>query len=313
MKYLPVIQEVVCKSIDDNNLSIMREDLLPFSFGGNKLRIADVFIEDMLDKKQNLMITYGNVRSNLSRAISAECCRRNIPVWIISPSEGVVDSIRTYNRLLSEMSHARIIECAKSKVRLTVLDCLEEAKIKGYIPYYIYGNEYGDGNKSTPIRAYYDVWQDNLWKFDYVFLATGTGMTQAGLICGKILDKNTTMTRIVGLSIARAPEDVRINVKNYVEAFVQSQGEIPKNMNDKYYIDVYDARFGGYGLYNDEIEKTIMQHWEVNGIGMDPVYTGKAFTAMIRYVKEYNLSKKRILFIHTGGAPLFFDWLANRV
>ena len=44
--------------VDENQNSIyaLREDLLPFSFGGNKYRIAKKYIEDMKQKKCTIMV-----------------------------------------------------------------------------------------------------------------------------------------------------------------------------------------------------------------------------------------------------------------
>ena len=36
-------------------------------------------------------------------------------------------------------------------------------------------------------------------------------------------------------------------------------------------------------------------------------YTGKAFYGMQDYLREKDIKGKKILFIHTGGTPLFFD------
>ena len=43
-------------------------------------------------------------------------------------------------------------------------------------------------------------------------------------------------------------------------------------------------------------------------------YTGKAFYGMVKYLEENQIQGKQIqgkqiLFLHTGGTPLFFDFL----
>ncbi len=43
-----------------------------------------------------------------------------------------------------------------------------------------------------------------------------------------------------------------------------------------------------------------------NSIILDPVYTGKAFYGMSQYIRENKIQGKNILFIHTGGLPIFF-------
>ena len=43
------------------------------------------------------------------------------------------------------------------------------------------------------------------------------------------------------------------------------------------------------------------------GMPLDSTYTGKAFMGMKDYIEKESLKGKQILFIHTGGTPLFFD------
>ena len=43
------------------------------------------------------------------------------------------------------------------------------------------------------------------------------------------------------------------------------------------------------------------------GIPLDSTYTGKAFRGMLSYLEENGIHGQKILFIHTGGTPLFFD------
>jgi D-cysteine desulfhydrase len=45
------------------------------------------------------------------------------------------------------------------------------------------------------------------------------------------------------------------------------------------------------------------------GIPMDTTYVGKAFCGMQNYLREKKITGKNILFIHTGGTPLYFDHL----
>ena len=63
----------------------------------------------------------------------------------------------------------------------------------------------------------------------------------------------------------------------------------------------------GYGQGNEEIRQTIREMLIHNGIPMDATYTGKAYAGMKKYIKEHGIYN--ILFIHTGGVPLFFDEL----
>ena len=64
---------------------------------------------------------------------------------------------------------------------------------------------------------------------------------------------------------------------------------------------------GGYGKYNDEIINTIKEVMQKEGIPLNTTYTGKAFWGMKEYLQKHKIVGKRVLFIHTGGTPLFFD------
>ena len=68
---------------------------------------------------------------------------------------------------------------------------------------------------------------------------------------------------------------------------------------------------GGYGEYDDAIRETILHVFHTTGMPLDPTYTGKAFCGMREYLKKHQIQGKNILFLHTGGTPLFFDFIKN--
>ena len=91
--------------------------------------------------------------------------------------------------------------CAKTSVKDTVESVMKELQDKGLKPYYIYGDSTGKGNEHTPLKAYVEVYQEIKEQYDYIFLATGTGMTHGGLLAGKA--KNNGNEIIIGISVAR--------------------------------------------------------------------------------------------------------------
>lgn len=286
-----------------NSLYIKRDDLLPFSFGGNKVRIALEFINDMKNKGKNCIVGYGNARSNLSRALANLCYQFRIPCHIISPADEDGTRVDTYNSKMVLACDAKFHYCKKTDVKETVETVLEKLKSEGFDPYYIYGDSTGKGNEHTPLRAYAKVYKEIKDQYDYIFLATGTGMTQGGLLAGKSI--NNGKETIVGISISRNSAQETSVLKASLDSFsrnIQSLGDCEINVVDDYLC-------GGYGSYNRQIEKTIYNQLTSNGMPLDPTYTGKAFWGMQDYLKKNNISGKKILFLHTGGAPLFFDYM----
>ena len=66
---------------------------------------------------------------------------------------------------------------------------------------------------------------------------------------------------------------------------------------------------GGYGLYDARVLEVIDQLFASEGIASDPTYVAKGFLGMQDYLRAREIENARVLFIHTGGIPGFFDSL----
>lgn len=287
----------------DNTLYFKREDLLPFSFGGNKARKASLFFQEIDAQHADYVVTYGSGSSNHCRVVANMAAARHLPCLIISPQEAEKD---TFNRKLMRLFGAQIVTCPVSKVAETIEAHLLRLKQEGFHPYFIQGG--GHGNIGT--QAYIECFREiSLYEecsgihFDYIFLASGTGTTQAGLVCGKLLTASNV--RIIGISIARKNPYGRDVVLRSVSDYLGAK--FPYEIYDSAveFIDAYIT--GGYGVSSEEINQCIKQVLLQWGIPMNSTYTGKAFFGMERYIAENKIRGKSILFLHTGGAPLFFD------
>src|SRR5690606_13693751 len=98
---------------NNNSFYIKRDDLLPVSFGGNKVRKAVFFFEDLIKQKSNCVVTYGSSSSNHCRIIANIAASLKIPCYIISPSES---SYPTANKKMIELFGAIVTECPVSEV-----------------------------------------------------------------------------------------------------------------------------------------------------------------------------------------------------
>lgn len=289
----------------ENSISIKRDDLIPFSFGGNKVRIAQEFFEDMDQQGMNCMIGYGNVRSNLCRVLANMSYARtgeNRYCHIISSADDDGTFSETNNSMIAKCCGAVIHTCKKQNVSDTVDNVMHLCGSSGLKPYYIYGDCTGHGNEAVPVRAYAKAYASIESGFDYIFLATGTGMTQAGLIAGNILRHGRE--KIIGISVSRKKEQEIPVIYTYVQKYLDSI-ESGEKVNEILLEDEYIG--DGYGTYSEEILSTIRQVLRSCGIALDPTYTGKAFYGMMDYLKKHNIKGKKVLFIHTGGLPLYFD------
>lgn len=297
------------ESLNNNTFYIKRDDLLPISFGGNKVRKAILFFKDLLMGNFDCVVTYGSSSSNHCRIIANMAAANGILCYIISPLESFRE---TYNSIFVELLGAFVTKCPVKEVNTTINRILEELKSKGFKPYFIQGGGHGVIGTEAYVQAYQEIIEfekeSNLF-FDYIFHSSGTGSTQAGLICGMLL--HGEKKEIVGVSCARNKTYGSRVILDSIKGYLLNSEENVLNEEIITFLD--DYILDGYSYYNEQVLKTIKEVLMLDGIPMDTTYTGKAYWGMKDYIKKNRVSNKNILFIHTGGTPLFFDDLEELI
>ena len=291
----------------NNRLYVKREDMIPYSFGGNKARKADLFFKEFDRGNYDCIVTYGSSHSNHCRIVANMAAQRGVPCYIISPEEA---SVQTYNSVFMELLGADITVVPVERVSDTIECRLHKLKDDGCFPYFIPGGGHGNVGTQAYVNCFdeiSDYEEKNRIHFDYIFFATGTGTTQAGLVCGQLLRRDTEKS-IVGISIARNAERGSSIVIESVTDYLCELGEelTEQEINDKV-IFVDDYVGNGYADVDAEVIRTVKEVFLNYGIPLDSTYTGKAFDGMRKYITVNGIKDKRVLFIHTGGTPLFFD------
>lgn len=311
------IQRLSFENDRNIELYIKRDDLLPFSMGGNKVRIAEAFFQDMVQKGGDSMIIYGSRHSNLCRVLSNLCRSRGTECTMICSHEEGEEDAATNNTYLIGWTGTEIVHCAKNEIAATVERVMEQIRGRGRVPYYIYGDKFGKGNEGTAAIAYADAYREiqafereQGWEFDYVFCPSGTGATQSGLICGHLLAGDRK--KIMGVMISsRETERAFQVISEGIQDYFHKNGHVLPEQFEQEILLLDQYRQGGYGRYDDRIIQCIQREYVTNSIPLDPVYTAKAFWGMQEYIREEHLKECRILFLHTGGTPLFYDFLAK--
>ena len=299
-----IIEKIDCYL--DNNIFVKRDDLIPISFGGNKARKAINFFQEIDAGNYDSVVTYGSSSSNHCRIISNMAASRNITCFIISPEESSED---TFNKKMMELFGAKIKVVPVDEVHDTIEKIIKELKEKGKNPYFIPGGGHGNLGTQAYVNCYNEILnyeKENSIKFDYIFFASGTGTTQSGLVCGQFINKDDR--KIIGISIARKNPRGREIVLNSIYDYLDDNNiKFEKEKIEKMTIfeDLYTG--DGYGKDNKEIMNTIKEVLIKYAIPLDSTYTGKAFNGMKNYLIKNKIKNKNILFIHTGGTPLFFN------
>ncbi|RPF54214.1 1-aminocyclopropane-1-carboxylate deaminase/D-cysteine desulfhydrase [Aquisalibacillus elongatus] len=290
-----------------NNIYIKRDDLTDISLGGNKARKLQLFMKDAIGQQSDCIVTYGGAQSNHCRitAAFARQCGFKVVLVLSEPAE---EQKFNGNYFLYDLFDSEIVWTKVNEVPETIKKTLDELKDKGYRPYFIQGGGHGNLGTHAYKLAFDEIVsyeREHNLSFDYIFHASGTGTTQAGLEVGKLLYGHQTQIR--GVSVARNKtrgNDVIMNsIADYCDAYNIDKTLISKHIN-------FDDKYvgNGYADIYPEILNTIKKVAQETTILLDPVYTGKAFYGMLDTIKKENLENKNILFLHTGGTPLLFNY-----
>lgn len=288
-----------------------REDLISFSFGGNKARKAQLFFEEIDNGTYDCVVTYGSSSSNHCRVVANMAVARNMPCYIISPEEA---SEETFNSRMMKLFGAEITTVPVSEVHDTIENKLSEFRTAGKRPYFIEGGGHGNIGTEAYVQCYQEIKDYEKAEgihFDYIFFASGTGTTHAGLVCGQLL--NGDDRTIVGISIARKNPRGRNVVLDSIRRYLGEKSGVVMTEDVIQAATVFiDDYTDGYGKDDKRVTEAIETVLKNYGIPLDATYTGKAFLGMTEYLKQQRIKGKNILFIHTGGTPLFFEWM-NRM
>ena len=113
----------------------------------------------------------------------------------------------------------------------------------------------------------------------------------------------------MGISVSRNETRGKQVIARNLEEYAQMhKSSLPQNFKEKIlFTDQYMEN--GYGTYSQDTADLIRSIYRSEGTPLDMTYTGKAFCGMVKYLEDHQIRNKNILFLHTGGTPLFFDFL----
>jgi len=302
---------------------IKRDDLTGLALGGNKSRKLEYIIADALAKKADVVVTWGATQSNWAMQTAAAASKCGLrPVLVLFKSYDLPPEIDG-NVLLNVILNAdiRIQEAVKGKlvIQEIAVTAAEEAAAeyrKGGKKTYLVSNGGSvplAGGMDRPLGAvsYVGAFLEMLeqteaqgFRPDAVIHATGSGGTQAGLVCGARYA--SPETRVIGISVSDPKEPFAALVGGIAEATERTLNlETGTRPDDVVVLDDYLR--DGYGIVNRDVAGAIRWLFRTEGIVLDPVYTVKAFIGMVDLIKKGAFRKSdRIVFFHTGGTPALF-------
>ena len=284
-------------SIDRQRLIIVRDDIFPFIGGGGKARKAVYYEELLREQGFNAVVTCGGIQSNHNRAIALMCAKNGWKCHLCIQGTEERFFAEKGNALLDRLSGAEC-ELIRPEDTAEAMDrAMDRLTSEGYKPYYCHGG----GHDLPGGIAFVDAVEElakQIEKPDYIFHASGTGSTQAGIVVG--LERvGWGDVKCIGISVARQYERGRQVIADFANTLADHYG-MTERYDDRILFNT-DYLCGGYEQFTPKMDAYLQEAMKETGLMFDTTYSGKAFYGMMDYIKKHDLQDKKIVFWHTGG------------
>jgi D-cysteine desulfhydrase len=296
--------ERLSKLLGGPNIYIKRDDQTGIEFSGNKIRKLEFSIREALDKGCDMLITCGGIQSNHARATAASAAKLGLKSLLVL--RGTNDIPLDGNYFLNKIFGADIrfisADDYKNK-RFEIMNEISEEMIgKGYKPYIIpEGASNGIGS-----FGYYNAMEEIInqeknmgFRFDAIVSAVGSGGTYGGMfLANKALNNKAD---IFGFNVCDNEEYFKNRINDILKESLNYMNYNIEFTKDE--IKIIDGYVGkGYAQSRPEELKFVYELSKLEGVILDPVYTGKAMYGLTDEIRKGSFKDyKNVLFIHTGG------------
>ena len=293
------------KALGGPRIFIKRDDCCGLATGGNKTRKLEFLIAEALAQRADTVITAGAAQSNHCRQTAAAAAQCGLKCILVL--RGTAPAALTGNLLLDHLLGAEVRWCGNREREEVMNEIVASETASSRKPYAI---PVGGSNALGAVA--YVLAMDELKgqmatkqfegvRFDRIVFASSSGGTHAGMVAGATLTKFPG--QILGISI----DDDLASLQETVSRVATETSELlgwPGKYAPGDISATADYLGGGYAVVGPPEREAIELFARLEGILLDPVYTGRAAAGMIDMVRRRKIdSGETILFWHTGGIP----------
>ena len=283
---------------------IKRDDLTAVGVGGNKIRKLEYLVADAKDQGADTLVTIGAVQSNHCRATAAAAAIVGLDCHLVLTGDEPAE--HRGNLLLDDMLGATYEfwpGAQWDEVSLAALATCDRLRADGKTPYLMPPG----GSTAVGAMGYvsaYSEFLDQCHQHGFqpaaIVHANGSGGTQAGLVAGQALLGGDVS--IIGVAVA-IDADIAVAVCDALaDDALDLLGRPRSNGAPAVVLDGYLGQAYGESTPEGELAQQLLLRRE--GILLDPVYTAKAFSAILG--DDPAIPDGPTVFWHTGGAPAVF-------
>lgn len=295
-------------------LSVKRDDCTGIAFGGNKVRQLEFYLGEAVAHCADTVLITGAVQSNFVRTVAAMAARFRLKCHV-QLEDRVANTSASYqengNVLLNKMLGATIHHFAGGADEAAADASLEklaaQLRDQGARPYTIHlGIAYPPTGAAGYVAAALELADQlpNIEPVDEIFIASGSALTHTGLLFG--LRALGIQTPVHGVCVRRECQEQFKRLRQRLDE-MSVLLDLPFKVPDEDII-LYDGALApGYGQLNPSVALAIRQAATLEGLLLDPAYTGKVMAAVFQLAKTRQ--GKHVLFWHTGGQPAIFGYI----
>lgn len=294
--------------MSEGSLLVKRDDCTGLAGGGNKARKLVHLCADALAQGCDTLVTGGGRQSNHVRMTAAAANKVALACTIVlaGNDNGHHSGNVTLDLVLApDMVWGGPLDYYALEARIDAE--AQRLSDQGHRPYGIpIGGASAVGEQGY-IEAADELCLQLGGRPDLVVTADGSGGTHAGLVAG--LGDHSL---VLGVDVGTRPDlDERVPEK------AEAAASLAGRPGPTGAVRVDHDHFGDdYGATTDECRAAIDVAARLEGLILDPVYSGKAMAGLIAARKEGTIGRDdRVVFLHTGGMPALFSnryesWIA---
>ncbi len=283
---------------------VKRDDLTGLALGGNKARKLEYLCGEAQARGCDVLVTGGGAQSNHARMTAAAANRLGLDCHLAvgGKEPGVYSGNLLLDRVLGATLHFTGAD-SYYEVEAAIEELAARLTADGRRPFAM---PIG-GASVTGAAAFVDAADELMAQVDrdgtteavdWIVVADGSGGTHAGLVAGL-----GGAARVLGVDVGTRPDLADVVPRLAAEAAARTGRVVP---GDELALD--HSRYGdGYGAITDGALEGIERVAGLEGVILDPVYTGKAMAGLIGAAREGRFAPgETVVFWHTGGAVALF-------
>ncbi|MCS4504459.1 L-cysteate sulfo-lyase [wastewater metagenome] len=295
------------------NLWIKRDDCTGLSTGGNKTRKLEFLMADALERGADTVITQGATQSNHARQTAAIAAKLGLDCHILLEDRtGSTEPAYNYNgNVFLDQLHGASLAMRPGGADMNAeMDTLaERLRGDGRRPYIIPGGGSNETGALGYVNAALELLtqaNDRGLRVDRVVHATGSAGTQAGLVTG--LSGSNSGIPVLGIGVRAPREKQEENVFALAQRTAGHLG-IGDAVAREDVMANCDYVGEGYGIPTDGMVEAVDLLGRLEGILLDPVYSGKGMAGLIDLVRRGHFEPdENVVFVHTGGSAALFGY-----